>query len=63
MELHHLQVAARQAGYLANFAANEEQEELQHCTAEALANLAEATTSDREAMSNLTETNSALTDH
>eukprot|EP00957_Ditylum_brightwellii_P016905 1274925-Ditylum_brightwellii.AAC.1 len=48
-ELHHLQVAARQAGYSANFAANDEQEELQHRTSEALANLAEATTSDREA--------------
>eukprot|EP00957_Ditylum_brightwellii_P097246 7405958-Ditylum_brightwellii.AAC.1 len=62
-ELHQLQIAAHQAGYYANSAANEEQEELQHRTAEALANFAEATTSDREAVSNLTETNLALTDH
>eukprot|EP00957_Ditylum_brightwellii_P080898 6153944-Ditylum_brightwellii.AAC.1 len=48
-ELHHLQVAACQAGYLTNFAANEEQDELQHCTVEVLANLVEATTNDREA--------------
>eukprot|EP00957_Ditylum_brightwellii_P075393 5729663-Ditylum_brightwellii.AAC.1 len=60
-ELHQLQTAARNAGYTANLVeANEPDEELRHRTAEAIANLAEATTSDRTAVANLSTVNTDL---
>eukprot|EP00957_Ditylum_brightwellii_P023517 1774651-Ditylum_brightwellii.AAC.1 len=47
-ELHQLQTAAQNAGYTANLVETEEQDDkLRHRTAEALANIAEATTSNR----------------
>eukprot|EP00957_Ditylum_brightwellii_P167174 12725861-Ditylum_brightwellii.AAC.1 len=60
-ELHQLQTAARNAGYTANLVETEEQEDkLRHCTAEALTNLAEATTSNRTAVANLSTVNTDL---
>eukprot|EP00957_Ditylum_brightwellii_P151800 11559453-Ditylum_brightwellii.AAC.1 len=53
-KLHQLQTAAQNAGYSTNLVETEEQEdELRHRTAEALANLAEATTSNRTPVANL----------
>eukprot|EP00957_Ditylum_brightwellii_P004651 354024-Ditylum_brightwellii.AAC.1 len=60
-ELHQLQTAACQAGYSVNIAEVEEQDdEVRHRTVEALANLAEATTTDRTAVANLLESNTEL---
>eukprot|EP00957_Ditylum_brightwellii_P151160 11509720-Ditylum_brightwellii.AAC.1 len=60
-KLHQLQTAARNAGYTANLVkAHEPDEELRHRTAEAIANLAEGTTSDRTAVANLSTVNTDL---
>eukprot|EP00957_Ditylum_brightwellii_P154008 11721986-Ditylum_brightwellii.AAC.1 len=60
-ELHQLQTAARNAGYSATLVETEDHnEDLHHHTAEALANLAEAMTSDRTAVANLSTVNTDL---
>eukprot|EP00957_Ditylum_brightwellii_P005044 383569-Ditylum_brightwellii.AAC.1 len=57
-ELHQLQTAARNARYTTNLVETEEQDEdLCHHIAEALANLAEATTSNRTVVANLSTVN------
>eukprot|EP00957_Ditylum_brightwellii_P089209 6793760-Ditylum_brightwellii.AAC.1 len=60
-ELHQLQTAARNTGHSTNLVkAEEHDEDLHHCTAEALVNLAEATTSDRTEVAYLPTVNADL---